>query len=176
MKQQTVAGRVALAALLAALSLGILYSACVAPAGRLGLVAVAGLMPAAAVISAGPRAGGLCYGGTGLLALFLLPDKGNALLYLLLFGLYPLVKYGIERLRRLVLELVLKLVFFNGVLTLLWCALRPVLLSAVPVPEGMAWLLYLGGSIVFLCYDFGFTKLIGFYVQRVDRPLRKGRG
>ena len=66
------AGKIALAALLAALSLVVLWGAELAPWGRMGLVAVAGLMPAAAVISAGPAAGGLCWGGTSILALLLL--------------------------------------------------------------------------------------------------------
>ena len=38
---------------------------------------------------------------------------------MLFFGLYPLVKYSIERIRRLPLELVLKLAFFNGMLSVL---------------------------------------------------------
>lgn len=70
-------------ALLAALSLVILYGSCLVPTGRAGVVGLAGLLPAAAVISGGPSSGVLCYAGTGILAFLLLPDKGNALLYLL---------------------------------------------------------------------------------------------
>ena len=33
--------------------------------------------------------------------------------------------------------------------------------------------LYLAGNAVFLLYDFGFSKLICFYRERVDRVLRK---
>ena len=47
------AGKLALAAMLTALSLVVLWAAAMVPWGRIGLVAVAGLMPAAAVISAG---------------------------------------------------------------------------------------------------------------------------
>ena len=169
-------GRLALSAVLTALSLVVLWGAQMVPWGRMGLVAVAGLMPAAAVISAGPAAGGLCWGGTSLLALILLPDKGCGLLYLLFFGLYPLVKYAAERLRRLPLELAVKLIFFNVVLTVLWVGLRSVFLWGLPQAEELGWLLYPAGNVVFLAYDFGFTKLIGFYIARVDRPMRCGRG
>ncbi len=176
MKKNPLSARlVALTAVLAALSLVFLYVSCMVPTGRMGVVAVAGLLPAAAVVSAGPAAGALCYAGTGLLALILLPDKGNALLYLLFFGVYPLVKYAVERLRRLPLELVLKLAFFNAAFSLFWFALRAVFLAALPVGDWATWLLYLGGNAVFLVYDFGFTKLIGFYIARIDKPLRKGR-
>lgn len=174
-RQRQAAFSVAYTALLAALSLVILYGSCLAPTGRAGVVGLAGLLPAAAVISGGPSSGVLCYAGTGILAFLLLPDKGNALLYLLFFGLYPLVKYSIERIRRLPLELVLKLAFFNGMLSVFWFVLRTIFLSAIPLSTQSLPLLYLGGSAVFLMYDFGFSKLISFYIARVDKPLRNGR-
>ncbi|WP_317380614.1 hypothetical protein [uncultured Intestinimonas sp.] len=170
------AGRLALSALLTALSLVILWGAAMAPWGRMGLVALAGLTPAAAVISGGPAAGGLCWAGTGILALLLLPDKGCGLLYLLFFGLYPLVKYAAERLSRRPLELLVKLAFFNAALTVLWFGLRAVFLWGLPQAEGLGWLLYPVGNGIFLAYDYGFSRLIAFYIARVDRPLRRGRG
>ena len=134
------------------------------------------LMPAAAVISGGPAAGSLCWGGTSVLALLLLPDKGCGLLYLLFFGLYPLVKYAAEATRRRPLELAVKLAFFNVVLTIFWFGLRAVFLWGLPQAEELGRLLYPAGNVVFLAYDYGFSKLIAFYVARVDRPLRRGRG
>ena len=169
------AGRVALSAILTALSMAVLWGSAIVPWGRIGLVAVAGLLPAAAIISAGLAAGGLCWAGTSVLALILLPDKGCGLLYLILFGLYPLVKWAAERLRRLPLELVGKLAFFNVVLTVLWFGLRGVLLWGLPQAAEMGRLLYPIGNVVFLAYDYGFSKLIAFYVARIDRPMRRGR-
>ena len=172
MRQSKSAGAVALTALLTALSLVILYLSVLVPTGRMGVVAVAGLLPAAAVISGGPAAGGLCYAAASILALILLPDKGNALLYLLFFGLYPLVKYAVERLGRL-----LKLAFFNVMLTVFWFGLQAVFLSALPpaAADTALWVLYPAGNVVFLAYDFGFSKLIAFYVVRVDQPMRRRR-
>ena len=68
------------------------------------------------------------------------------------------------------------MVFFNVVLTVLWVGLRSVFLWGLPQAEELRWLLYPAGNVVFLAYDFGFTKLIGFYIARVDRPMRRGRG
>lgn len=169
------AGRTALTAVLAAFSLILLYVSCLAPTGRMGVVALAGLLPAAAVVSFGPGAGMLCYAGTGILAFFLIPDKGNALLYLLFFGVYPIVKYAVERLKKLPLELLLKLAFFNIVLSIFWFGFKHVFLAAMPVGELATWLVYLAGNLVFLVYDFGFSKLIAFYIARIDKALRKGR-
>lgn len=169
------AGRLALTAVLTALSLIFLYASTLLPTGRMGVVAVAGLFPAAAVVSGGLGAGALCYGGSALLALLLLADKGNALLFLLFFGLYPLVKALVERLRRLPLEFLCKLAFFNGALTLFWFGLRAVFLAALPLPIKAGWLVYLAGNLVFLIYDFGLSKLIAFYMRRIDKVIRKNR-
>lgn len=170
------AGKVALSAVLTALSLAILYAAVLAPTGRVGLAALAGLLPAAAVISGGVGAGGLCYAGTSILSVVLLPDKGISLLYILFFGVYPLVKYALERLRKRGLELLLKLAFFNLILTIFFAFLRVVFLSVLPVGKWGIWLIYLAGNVVFLLYDYGFTKLISFYTIRIDQPIRKNRG
>ena len=61
--------RTALVAMLGALSLVILYLAALSPTGRLGIVALAGLVPGAAVVSAGLGGGLLCYGVAGVLGL-----------------------------------------------------------------------------------------------------------
>ncbi len=175
MKRDRKAYQVALTALLCAMSLVVLYLSCVVPTARAAVIAAAGLMPAAAVVSAGPGAGALCCVGTGILGLLLAPDKGNALLYLLFFGSYPLVKYGVERLRRLPLELLLKLCFFNAVQTFFLLVLKDIFLAAVPVGDRALWFLYLAGNAAFLVYDLGLTKLIALYAARVDAPLRKGR-
>lgn len=172
-KSRSTTHQVALTAVLSALSLILLYLSAMVPTGRIGVVALAGLTPSAAVVSCGIGPGLLCYVGTGILALFLLPDKGNALLYLLFFGLYPLVKHAIERLNKLPLELILKLGFFNAVLTLFWFGLRRILLSALSIEPQALWILYAGGNAIFLLYDFGFTQVIAFYMRRVDRILRK---
>lgn len=113
------AGRVALTAMLTALSLVFLYGASAAPSGRLGLIAAAGLFPAAAVVSGGRPAGFLCYAATGILALVLIPDKGGVLLYLVFFGIYPLIKHLIEKLKKLPLEWLCKMVLCNVVLRMM---------------------------------------------------------
>lgn len=167
------AGRIALVGLLTALSLLFLYLSSVSPAARLGIVAIAGLVPAAAVVSAGIPAGFFCYAATGLLGLLVSPDKGNTLLYLFFFGLYPMAKALIERTRKLPLEWLLKVILFNAVLTLLWFVLQNALLSALPDYFDQIWLVYLVGNLAFVIYDLGFSKLIAFYVARVDKAVRK---
>lgn len=172
MRKRGVASKVAYPAILGAVSLILVYAASLLPSGRWGVVAVAGLFPAAAVISVSLKAGLLCWAGVSVLAFLLLPDKFCALLYCALFGLYPIVKSLIERLRRIPLEYVLKLAFFNGAFTLIFLVMRRAVLDSLPSVLSTVWVLYAVGNAVFLLYDFGFSKLIGFYIARIGRAVR----
>ena len=168
------AGRVALTGVLTALSLVFLWVSAVAPAGRLGLVAIAGVFPAGAVVSAGLGAGFFCYGATGLLGLILLTAKGCAVLYLIFFGLWPMVKSLLERLPSRVAEWAGKLLVCNAVLALCWFGLRTLFLPFLPPALEAGWMVFAAGNVAFVIYDVGFSKLIAFYQARIDRALRGG--
>lgn len=100
MKRRSKAAQVAYPAILGALAVVVVYIAAVAPTGRWGIVAAAGLLPAAAVISVGLKAGFLCWAGASALSFLLSPDKFCAVLFAALFGLYPMVKSLTEGLRK----------------------------------------------------------------------------
>lgn len=172
MRRKGSAAKVAYPAVLGALALALIYIGSIAPTGNWGIVAVAGLLPAAAVISVGLKAGFLCWAGVSILAFLLIPEKFCVLLFGVLFGLYPMIKALIERLRKLPLEYLLKLAFFNAALTVLYLVMRTAVLQSLPEALSAAWLLYLAGNIVFLIYDFGFSKLIAVYIARIQRAVR----
>lgn len=169
------AGQTALVGLLTGLSLIFLYLAFLTPAGKMGVVALAGLFPAGAVVSAGLASGFFCYAVTGLLGLLLVPSKSVTLLYLLFFGLWPMLKSLLERLPGRALEWAGKLAVCNGVLAVLWFGLKAVFLPFLPGALSQTWMVFAAGNIGFVIYDIGFSKLIGFYAARVDRVLRKNR-
>ncbi len=167
-------GRTALGGVLAAGSLAFLWGASLTPSGRLGLTAVAGLFPVAAVLTAGRGAGYLCWAASGLLGLILLPNKEVPILYLVFLGLYPVVKERIESLRRRGVEWCLKLGYFNLALTLVWMILQKIVQIALPNWLGNSGLLLYGaGNLIFVIYDIGLSKLIA--LMRVRLRFRGGR-
>ena len=172
MKRRKAVINVAVPAILGALSLVLVYVASIVPSGSWGVVAVAGLIPAAAVISVSMRSGVLCWAGVSILAFILVPGKFCALLYTVLFGLYPIVKAFLERLRKKSVEYFLKLVFFNAAFTMIYLIMKAAVLGSLPAALSVVWLLYLVGNIVFLIYDFGMSKLIALYITRIDRVMR----
>jgi len=160
----------ALGGVMASGSLALLWLAGVAPSGRIGLTAAAGLFPVAATLYAGRTAGYLCWAAASLLGLFLLPDKGVALLFAAFLGVYPVVKGRIETLGRLAVEWGLKLSWFELTLTLFWFVFQRLFL-----PEAPEWLsdntllLYGLGSLVFVAYDIGLSRLITLLRVRLNR-------
>lgn len=135
----------------------------------MGIAAVAGIMPVFAVLSSGLASGFLCWAGVAILAFLLLPDKFLALLFGAMFGLYPVLKGVIERLRKLPLEYLLKLAFFNASLTVIYLTMKASVLSSLPTALNVVWVLYLVGNVVFLVYDFGLSRLISFFMARLGR-------
>lgn len=160
----------ALGGVMAAGSLAVLWLACVVPSGRIGLTAAAGLFPMAATLYAGRTAGYLCWAAASLLGLFMLPDKGVALLFLAFLGLYPVVKGRIETLDRRAVEWGLKLCWFELTLTLFWFVFQELFLPQAPEwLADNALLLYILGGLVFVCYDIGLSQLITLLRTRLYR-------
>ena len=173
MRRKNAAVKVAYPAILGALAVILVYAASVVPTGQWGVVALAGLLPAAAVISVGMRAGFLCWAGASILSLLLAPDKFCALLFTALFGLYPMVKSLAEKPQKRLLEYAVKLVFFNAAFTGLYLTMMGALVASLPAPLGDSlWALYPAANIVFVLYDYGFSKLIAVYISRVQRAVR----
>ena len=160
-------GRTALGGVLAAVSLALLWVAGMAPSGRLGLTALAGLGPVVAVLTAGRGAGYLCWAASGVLGLLLTPDKGAAALYLVFFGLYPVVKARLESMDRRWAEWALNLIYFNGVLTGFVALFQQLIFPVLPNWMTGLPVLYGLGNLVFVLYDVGLSRLIALLLRRL---------
>lgn len=161
-------------AMLAGLGLLLLYGSGVVPSGQWALSALAGILNAAAVISLGLKGGFCVYVLVGVLGLLLVPNKLNVLLYALFFGLYPMIKSLLERLKSKTLSWALKFLFFDLALCVFAFGFGRAFLPLLPAALGRhTSLVLLAGNGAFLVYDLGFSQLIGFYMARVGRIFEK---
>ena len=101
----------------------------------------------------------------------LLPSKDGALLYILFFGYYPIVKHLAERIKYKALSWALKLLVMNAALTALWLFLRR--LFAPDVQALSPVLIYLAANAAFCVYDIALSQLLILYAQRVSKYIRK---
>ena len=84
-----------------------------------------------------------------------------------------MLKKRLDKLPCRPLRMAAKLAVFNAVLTLCWFGLKALFLPFLPSALTAAWMVYAAGNVAFVIYDIGFSKLIAFYVARVDKVLRK---
>jgi hypothetical protein len=161
-----------LSALFSALTVVFLYFASVWPTGLFGLVALASLFGAAAVIDAGLLPGVYVYLVSTMLGILLIPNKAAPLVYIVFFGYYPVIKSLIDRPDSKILQWALKFSVFFASLTVIWFLFRELVFDFGDNSPG-PFLLYLGGAVVFALFDYGYTKLIWFYINRISRLTKR---
>lgn len=115
----------------------------------------------------------MCWASAGVLGMILLPDKGVALMYLLFFGIYPVLKSQFEGQRKQSIAWLFKVGYFNIVLALFWFALRALFLPKLPPWLSKSWMVWLLGNFVFIVYDIGLSRLIFGLFSRMAPGSRK---
>lgn len=158
--------------MLAALQLVLMYMGSVMPSWKLALTALAGIINAAVLVECGAVSAVLSFTAVSALGLLVMPQKSIALLYVLFFGYYPLIKSLAERTRNRVLEWVVKIAVFNFACAICWAALRFGFITDIVLPDIALVLLWLGLNVVFVIYDIGLSKLIMLYIQRIHRNIK----
>ena len=161
MKQKRV-NRLALAAMLAALSVVFLYLTSVLPTGGLALSALT-------CLECGFFWAAAHYAVCCALALLLAPEKTYVLWYVFALGLYGILKLPIEGVKQKALQWILKLAVLAACLALLQLVYRAAFAAALP--KWSSPVLYLVLAAVFVVYDIGVTGVLRQYRRRVRRQI-----
>lgn len=150
--------------LIAAFSLILLFAAGFFSALSITLAVFASLLVAIVFLECGRTHAMLCYLTVALLSVLFVTDKSVPLMYILIFGPYPIFKSAAESVRLVCVEYLLKLLFLNAALAVLCLLLKA--FAAFPVLPDIPWvypltLLFLNGA--FFIYDLGFSRLVSLY-------------
>jgi hypothetical protein len=164
--------RMALNSILGALAVICILLAGILPTNRISLYALSSFFIAITITENGIKAGWLFYAATCLLSFIVVPDKLSMIPYLIFFGLYGIVKFYIERLDRLVIEYILKFVYFNASAAIAIAAVKGLfryeLSTALPI-----WLVVVAAQIVFFIYDFVYTLFINYYRDKLRTRMKR---
>ncbi len=161
------------AALLTALGAALLYVAAILPTGQLAVVAVAGLLTAAALIHCGLGWSVGVFVATALLGFLIAPQKVCPLLYAAFLGYYPIAKSLLERIRNLAVCWVGKLVLFNVVFCLLWLLAREMIFTELDISGAWIWpVTELLATAVFVVYDIGISRGLSYYISRISKHVK----
>lgn len=164
--------RIAVCAVIAALSLALMLLTSVVPIGTYAFPCFAGIFLSVIVVEFGLKWALLVYLVVSVLSLFLSGDKEAAAFFIMLFGYYPILKNIFERkLKSRGVRIILKLVVFNAAaiaafFVTMW-------LLAIPAEEYtimgvyIPWAFLVAGNIFFIVYDMAVSVFVKQYITRL---------
>ena len=164
---------ITLCALMIAYSVVALFVGSLLPTGQLGFAALASLFGIAAVIEAGIKGGVSVFICSLILGLILTSNKNPAILYGMFFGYYPILKFFAEKVRLRPAEWIIKLAVMNIALTAIIVLFNNLIFSVQSLTDSL-FVVYLGANVVFVIFDLGVTKAMGFYIKRLSVKHRSG--
>ena len=170
-------GKIALGGLLTALGVVLMFLTGLIPIGTYALPAFAGVLLIVAVIEIGAKWAWMIYAAVAVLSLLFAADKEAALLFVLFFGYYPVLKSFLERISNKVLSWISKFAVFN--VAVVACFFLAV--NFLQLPEDsftvfgiyLPWVFLILGNAVFLIYDIALSGLVATYVEKLHHRVTK---
>ena len=170
-------GKIALGGLLTALGVVLMFLTGLIPIGTYALPAIAGVLLIVAVIEIGAKWAWMIYAAVAVLSLLFAADKEAALVFVLFFGYYPVLKSFLERISNKVLSWISKFAVFN--VAVVACFFLAV--NFLQLPEDsftvfgiyLPWVFLILGNAVFLIYDIALSGLVATYVEKLHHRVTK---
>lgn len=151
--------------LLVALTIVILYVANFITFNTLFLLGVtSALIPLSIIISDVPTSI-MVYGTSTILSYILIPDKTLCLLYTIIFGPYGIIKLLIETRRSTVLEIILKLIYFNIIIVATFFIYKTFFMPSIKLEYSIV-LVILVSNIAFFVFDYVLTVFVNSIKNR----------
>lgn len=165
--------KITLSGILSALIVIALVAESLVPTGKLGFYVLSAFILSVVLMEAGIGFAWASYFVTCAAGFLIVPEKLNLLPYIMFFGIYTIIKFHIEKLRKTWVEIMLKLAAFNLFLLPAWniakTFLPDYLTRGVWVIAGAVLL-----QAAFILYDFLFTAWIRYYSVKLAPRIRKG--
>ena len=147
------------------------------PFGTYALPAIAGVLMVVVVLELGANWAWAIFAAVSVLAFLLAADTEAKIMFILFFGYYPILKAGIEKLRKPALCYLIKFSVFNAAMI----ASFFILVYVFGVPQesytvfniNMPFVFLAFGNAVFLLYDYAVSTLITTYLQRFHKSVSK---
>ncbi|GKX66909.1 hypothetical protein [Inconstantimicrobium mannanitabidum] len=153
--------------LFTALSIVLLYLACILPTNKIALLVLASAMIPLMVVTCNVKYAFLVYVATSALS-FILPNKGIMILYICIFGLFGIIKYFAEKTHNRIFEYLIKYAYFNLTLFVSYVLFNFLLLPIDNYKISIGLLLVLA-EILFGLYDYLLTIFISYFINKLKR-------
>ncbi len=141
-----------------------------------GIPAVAGLFIMAVVIELNCKWAFVSFLASAVLV-FLTAEKESMLIYVAFMGYYPIIKALLERIRKPILEWIIKIIIFNAAVLLVYFVLAGLVnINMEDFGEFGKWgavILLLTGNVVFVLYDIAVSRMASLYIILIKPKLNK---
>jgi len=167
--------KIALAGIIASLSVLFMFLTGVFPFAEYALPAMAGLILVILVVEIDFKTAVIAYVATSIIIVLTAPSKVSAIYYVFFFGHYGIVKFKLELIRFKIPRLVVKFLYFNAcIIAGFWVMVATMGMEQVMESFGdfgkYSLLIFLViVNIIFVVYDYCITNFIKAY-QLVFRP------
>ena len=173
--------RVALGGIVSALCLVTMFLAGVLPALYLLLPGIAGILLMIIAVEVNTAWAFLTYLAVSLLSLFITFDKEAALIFIMLFGHYPILRFYTQKITMRFIRLLIKLMIFNVCIigyfyvTVYIMGLDDLLEEMDDFGKYGAYILLGITNIIFLVYDLDLDFMHNIYQKRIMPKFHKKR-
>ncbi len=162
----------ALSAVMAALMVILVYLSSLFPVMSLSIVAITGVLSAILVSECGVLYACLAYVTASILMLLIVPDKANAVLFSILFGIYPIISSFLERVKHKWFTWLLKFFAANALFFITYLIFKMFMLVEAGERIGVLGFIWIVYNVIFVMYDICLKKLIVFYKIRIGKHIR----
>lgn len=163
--------------IVAALALFLMIIAGIIPIGIYAIPVIASLLYIILVREVGYGWAIMSYTVTSIMSLILCADKETVINFILFFGYYPILKILLEKIKPLVLRIIIKLIVFNTAMIAVFYIAKFLLMipssSYTILGIYMPGLILAVGNIVFIVYDYALTGLTAQYDKYWSKIIRK---
>ncbi|NFL16626.1 hypothetical protein FDC08_11100 [Clostridium botulinum] len=148
-----------------AISFLLIYLSTILSVNKLSLLATASAIIPIAIISTNAKNGFLVYLSTSILCSIVVGiSRISVVFYIIFFGLYGIIKYYIERLNKLYIEIILKFTLFNICLIILLYIYK-LFFQGITIINKYMYIYFIVAQIAFIVFDYVLTLFI-FYINK----------
>lgn len=148
-----------------------LFAESILPTSKLALYALSSFFISVVIIESGVKTGLVFYISSVLLSLIVVQNKLELIPYIVFFGNYGLIKLFIERLRKLALEYILKILYFSVWLTAAVFFFERIFMENINF-DFPWWAVFIVFEIVFVVYDYVYSLFVRYYIAKLKGLLR----
>ncbi len=169
--------RVAFCGIITAFCTVLMFLTGLIPIATYALPALSGALLIVVVIELGTSWAWSVYIAASALCLLIAGDKEAAILFVLFFGYYPILKASIEKTRNRYLSYLLKFTVFN--VSMIAVFLLSIKVLGVPQDSFtvfgvyLPWAFLIVGNFAFVLYDYSVSALVVMYCQRFHKLVSK---